>query len=305
MALWQRKSEALELISRVRNLEFKAREVAEGTLIGLHRSRHRGSSVEFSELKPYSSGDEIRLIDWKLFGKTDRYFIKQFEDETRIQTYLVLDASGSMDYPEPSQGLNKFEYSRVVAGALAYLLLGQGDAAGAALINKGEFNWLPARSGERHFLELVELLAKCEPAGTTRLGPLLFELAKRIKKRSLIIIISDFLDPESEIETNLKMLRHHKNELVLFQTLSPQELEFPFNDMSWFEGLEDEGKVLIEPGQLRKKYLKLLNGWQEKLKRIAAELGADYELFRIDRNPSNLLCAYLLFRSQTQRRRAG
>lgn len=304
MSLWQKKTEALELISRVQNLELKAREVAEGALIGLHRSRHRGSSVEFSEHKPYVSGDEIRLIDWKLFGKTDRYFIKQFEEETRVQTYLVLDASGSMDYPGDKKELSKFEYGRVVAGALAYLLLGQGDAAGAALINNGEFSWLPARSGERHFLELAELLSKCEPKGPTRLGPLLFELANRVKKRSLIIIVSDFLDPEPEIEANLKMLRHHGNELVLFQTLSPEELEFPFNNMSWFEGLENEGRVLIEPGQLRKRYLKMLSDWREKLRRICAELAADYELFRIDQDPSSLLCAYLLRREQTQKRRA-
>jgi uncharacterized protein (DUF58 family) len=303
MTRWQRKEEALDLISRVRNLELKAREVAEGALIGLHRSRHRGSSIEFSEHKAYSPGDEIRLIDWKLFGKTDRYFIKQFEDETRIETYLLVDASGSMAYPEAG-GINKFEYSRVLAGAISYLLLGQGDAVGAALINHGEFMFAPARSGEKHFSELVEIMAKAEPAGATRLGPLILELANRIKKRSLIILISDFFDPENEIETSLKLLRHSGNELVLFQVLSKEEMEFPFDRLSWFEGLEGEGRVLIDPQQLRKKYMKLLKEWREKLERICQELAADYELFRIDESPSTLLSAYLLYRSQTQRRRA-
>jgi len=305
MTFWQKKAEALDLISRIRNLELKAREVAEGALIGLHRSRHRGSSIEFSEHKPYSPGDEIKMIDWKLFGKTDRYFIKQFEDETRIQVYLVLDASGSMAYPEDGLSGSKFEYGRVLMGALAYLLLGQGDAAGAALINKGEFIWLPARSGERHFLELAELLAQAEPQGETRLGPLIFELITRLKKRSLIILISDFFDPENEIEAGLKMLRHHQNELVLFQVITREEMEFPFDRMSWFEGLENEGKVLIDPAQLRKKYLNTIHNWQARLERICQELSADFQLFRTDQNPSALLTAYLLYRSETRRRRRG
>jgi len=301
MNRWQSQDQALDLISRVRNLELKAREVAEGALIGLHRSRHRGSSIEFSEHKAYSPGDEIRLIDWKLYGKTDRFFIKQFEDETRISAYILLDASGSMAYPEDR--LVKFEYSRVLAGALCYLLLGQGDSVGAALINRGDFKWLPARSGERHFSELAEVLARAEPEGETRLGPLISELANRVKKRSLIILISDFFDPESQVETSLKLLRHHRNELALFQVLAREEMEFPFERMSWFEGFENEGRVLIDPAQLKKKYLRTLKSWRKRLELLSQELAADYQLFCTDQAPGQLLSSYLLRRGQTRRRR--
>jgi len=304
MTFCQGKKEALDLISRVRSLELKSREAAEGALIGLHRSRHRGSSIEFSEHRAYSPGDEIRLIDWKIFGKTDRYFIKQFEDETRVQAYLLLDASGSMAYPEDRDKTSKFEYGSIIAAALAYLLLGQGDAVGLALINRGGFNWMPARAGERHFPELVEMMARAEPEGQTRLGPLMFELQNRISRKSLVILVSDFFDPEKEIESSLKLLRLAGNELVLFQLLAPEEMQFPFDRITWFEGLENEGRVLIDPGQLRRKYLNLLKSWQDRLQRLCQEQAADFELFLTSQNPGKMLCAYLVHRSQTQRRRA-
>ena len=304
MTFWQGKQETLELISRVRRLELKSREAAEGALIGLHRSRHRGSSIEFSEHRAYSPGDEIRLIDWKIFAKTDRCFIKQFEDETRIQAYILLDASGSMAYPENRDKTSKFEYGAVIAAALAYLLLGQGDAVGLALIDRGRLNWMPARAGERHFPELVEMMARTEPSGESKLGPLILELKNRLSRKSLLLLVSDFFDQENEIETSLKLLRLAGNELVLFQVLTPEEIQFPFDRISWFEGLENEGRVLIDPGQLRKKYLSLLKNWQDRLKRLCLEQAADFEQFLTSQNPGKMLSAYLVHRSQTQRRRA-
>jgi len=302
MTWLRKKEEALEVISRVRELELKAREIAEGALIGLHHSRHRGSSIEFSEHKPYSPGDEIRLIDWKLFAKSDRFFIKQFEDETRIQSYLILDASGSMAYPEEGAKFSKFEYARFLTAGLAYLLLGQGDAVGLAIIRNGKLDWIPCRSGERHFMALAEFLTRAKPEGETRFGPVLFDLISRFKKKSLMVLISDFFDPEMEVEKSLKLARHRKNELAFFQVLTREEMEFPFSQLSWFEGLEGEGRILLEPAQLRRQYLKLIRAWQEKLKRIGQELLADYQLFRIDENPAQILSAYLLRRAQIARR---
>ncbi len=298
----RKKKEALEVISRVRELELKAREVAEGALIGLHRSRHRGSSIEFSEHKPYTVGDQISLIDWKLFAKSDRYYVKQFEDETRIQAYLVLDASGSMAYPEAGKALSKFDYGRVLTAGLAYLLLSQGDAVGLGVIKNGELDWLPSRSGERHFTALAEFLTVTKPQGETHFAPVLFDLAGRFKKRSLLILISDFFDPELEVEKSLKLVRHRGNEMAFFQLLAPEEMEFPFAQLTWFEGLEGEGKILLEPTQLKKAYLKLISGWREKLERISQELAADYQLFRTDENPAQILSAYLLRRSLLPKR---
>jgi len=310
---WLKKNkEALEAISRVRSLELKAREVAEGVLIGLHRSRHRGSSIEFSEHKPYSPGDELRLLDWKLFAKTDRYFIKQFEDETRVQSYLVLDASGSMNYPRTgAEGwnriggkalFNKFEYGRILAGALGYLLLGQGDSAGTVLLSQGRFNWLPARSGERHFLSIIEFLSGAEPEGETDLSKIFLELASRVKKKSLFILFSDFFDEENELLKSLRLTSHLGNELVLFQILAKEEVEFPFARLSWFEGLENEGKALIEPKELRARYLKLFNDFCKNLRQVSNELGADYQVFRTEDNPAQMLSSYLLKRAESKRR---
>ncbi len=293
--------EALEVISRLHDLELKAREIAEGALIGLHHSRHRGSSVEFSEHKPYTAGDEIRMIDWKLFAKSDRFFIKQFEDETRIQSYIVLDASGSMAYA-PGNQPSKFEYGRTLAAGLAYLLLGQGDAVGLAVIRDGKMEWLPGRSGERHFKALSEFLVRTKPEGETKFAPVLFDLVSRFKQKSLVIVISDFFDPELEVEKSLKLARHRGNELAFFQVLTREELEFPFSQLSWFEGLEGEGRILLEPSQLRKEYLKLIRGWQEQLERVGQELLADYQLFRTEQNPAQILSGYLLRRSLTARR---
>ena len=298
------KEQTLELLERAKELELKAREVAEGVLIGIHRSRHRGTSIEFSEHKPYAPGDEIRLIDWKLYAKTDRYFIKQFEDETRIRAYLLLDASGSMAYPPEKKLLNKFEYGQILALALSWLLLRQGDEVGAGMISQGELLWVPARSGERHFLALCQLFAQNHPLGKTQLAKNLSELASRIPARSLLVLVSDFLEPQNQLEKSIKLLRHRGAELILFQILSPEELEFPFRGLSWFEGLEAEGRILIDPRRLRKTYLKRLNRLRESLERLGAELEIDYQSISTAQDPVQILTEYLSLRAQRRWRRS-
>jgi len=304
MFLGKGREQTLELLERAKELELKAREVAEGVLIGIHRSRHRGTSIEFSEHKPYAPGDEIRLIDWKLYAKTDRYFIKQFEDETRIRAYLLLDASGSMAYPPEKKLLNKFEYGQILALALSWLLLRQGDEVGAGMISQGELLWVPARSGERHFLALCQLFAQNHPLGKTQLAKNLSELASRIPARSLLVLVSDFLEPQNQLEKSIKLLRHRGAELILFQILSPEELEFPFRGLSWFEGLEAEGRILIDPHQLRKTYLKRLNRLRESLERLGAELEIDYQSISTAQDPVQILTEYLLRRAQRRWRRS-
>jgi len=304
MFLGKGREQTLELLERAKELELKAREVAEGVLIGIHRSRHRGTSIEFSEHKPYAPGDEIRLIDWKLYAKTDRYFIKQFEDETRIRAYLLLDASGSMAYPPEKKLLNKFDYGQILALALSWLLLRQGDEVGAGVISQGELLWVPARSGERHFLALCQLFAQNHPLGKTQLAKNLSELASRIPARSLLVLVSDFLEPQNQLEKSIKLLRHRGAELILFQILSPEELEFPFRGLSWFEGLEAEGRILIDPHRLRKTYLKRLNRLRESLERLGAELEIDYQGISTAQDPVQILTEYLLRRAQRRWRRS-
>ena len=297
-----RREEALDVISKVRGLELRAREVAEGVLIGIHRSRHRGTSIEFAEHKSYSPGDEIRLIDWRLFARTDRFFIKQFEDETRICAYLIVDASGSMAYPEGGE-ITKFEYAQLIASALGFLLLRQGDEVGAGIISKDELGFLPARSGEKHFLALIELLAKAEPEGRVELGEIIFQLSSRLKRRSLVIILSDFLDPGFKIEKSLKLIRSRGAELILFQVLDRGELTFPFSQLVWFEGFEEEGRLLLDAQKIRREYLKRLKQWQNSLKRTCQELGVDFQVFPTDTSASQALSEYLLQRSRIRWRR--
>jgi len=198
--------------------------------------------------------------------------------------------------------LNKFEYGRVLVGALGYLLLGQGDSVGVVLINRGRFNWLPARSGERHFLSIIEFLSSFEPEGETDLSKIFLELSSRVKKKSLFILVSDFFDEEKELLKSLRLASHLGNELVLFQILAKEEVEFPFTRLSWFEGLESEGKVLIEPRELKNRYLQVFNGFCKNLSAVSNELGADYQVFLTEDNLAQMLSSYLLKRAERRRR---
>lgn len=307
--MWWKNRESQTTIARVRELELMARRVAEGVLVGLHRSRHRGGSIEFSEHKPYSAGDEIRLIDWKLYAKSDRYYVKQFEDETRLQAYIILDYSGSMKYrgiwkeEGNEEKMSKLDYARICATALGYLLLNQGDQVGAIAFRENKIDWLPARSGREHFLALSDFFIRNEPAGKADFKRLFIEVIERIKKRSLIILFSDFFGDQDEIIKGLRSLSLKGEELIVFQVLDPDELEFPFMSLSWFEGLEGEERLLLDGGSIRKDYLAHFGSYLDELKNLSLEPGIDYELLKTRILPSDALVCYLLRRSSERGRK--
>ncbi len=239
-------------------MQVRARALADGIIAGLHRSPHKGGSVEFAEYKEYAPGQDIRHIDWKVYAKSDRLVVKQFEDETNLRVYMVMDGSGSMDYQSEDGPLTKLRYSAYLAAALAYLFLRQGDAVGALGFDDEVRQYLPASTRSSHLEDLFYLFDQLQSSRATRMDVALRTIAERARPRSLIAIFSDMLDANEEILNFLKVLRSRKFEVALFHGLDPAELDLPFEGLTQFEGLEGEDALLVDPDDLRARYLELM-----------------------------------------------
>ncbi|MHB8420423.1 MAG: DUF58 domain-containing protein [Myxococcales bacterium] len=272
-----------EALSRIANLHLRARTVVEGVLAGLHKSPHHGQSVEFAEHKEYSPGDEIRHIDWKAFGKFDKYYIKRFEHETNLRAYLVVDASASMGYA--SGPLSKLAYASTVAASLAVLLSRQQDAVGLCVAHGERVEFLPPRSSPAHASAIAERLAEVKPAGGTDLPALAQVLAEKAPRRALLLIFSDLFENGgvgSEGLRQLLQLRSRKDEIAVFHVLDPEELDFPFEDPTLFLSMEDERRLETNPLQLREGYLTAFGNFLQETRRLCQAQDVDYELLRTD-----------------------
>ena len=278
----KRKFDPTEL-AKAGGLALVARRVVEGYLSGVHRSPLKGFSVEFAEHRPYYPGDEIRRIDWRAFGKTDRYFVKEYEDETNLKTMIVVDASGSMGY-RGKQKLSKFEYARQVAASLAYLLLGQLDAVGLLTHDDATGKMVPPKTSAKHLLQILKTLDETKVGGETSLAAVWDRIAGlHLKRRGLVILLSDCFDRIEPLARALRHLRYRKHEVILFQILSPEELDFPFENPTEFRSLEASGgKKLVDARRLRDEYLKNFAEHTAKLKRMAEEMRFDYRMLRTD-----------------------
>ncbi len=294
-----------DLVARLRTLEIKAREVAEGALTGIHHSSHRGSSLEFVEHKPYSPGDDIRMIDWKLFAKSDRYYIKQFEDETNIRCLILVDGSSSMAYrgmgpsgqkKGPRERMSKLEYAQVLAAALAWLLLNQSDAVGLAVFGAGVRKYLPPRSQSSFLQPILKGLAEIVPEPGTDLGRSVHEVIERTHGHILFIFISDFFDEPEPMINSLKLLKHRGHELILFQILDHDEIEFPFSRLSMFEGLEEEVKLLVDPRAIREEYQRQVQFFIERMKSECLGDRIDYWFVNTFTPAEQTLSGYLAHR---------
>jgi len=248
-----------EVISKLSGMEMKARLVVEGFIAGLHRSPYHGFSVEFAEHRQYMPGDSLRNIDWKVYGKTDRYFVKEFEEETNLKAYLLLDISGSMGYS--SNGMNKLEYSSYLCAALSYLMLKQRDSVGLVIFDQRIKKYIPPKSTLSHLHNLLRELDKLSPSEPTNISSTLHQMAERIKRRGLIILLSDLFDQPGEIISGLKHFRHKKHEVIVFHILDPKERSFAFEDEAVFKDLETKEEIMTSPWQIRKEY-------QERLKEL-------------------------------------
>ncbi len=280
-------------LSKYGRLVLVARTLVEGFLSGVHKSPYKGFSVEFAEHRQYYPGDEIRHIDWRAYGKTDRYYIKEYEEETNLRAHLIVDASGSMAYRGKNQ--SKFEYTQYVAASLAYLMLHQRDAVGLGLHDTKIRKLIPPKATSKHLLQVINALQESQPGGETAMAPLWHGLADQFTRRGLVIILSDCFDNvEAATAGSLQHFRHGRHEVLLFHILAPEELEFPFSRWTQFRNLEVAGhKLLVDPQRLRKEYLKNFNEFCRTLRDAAGKAQVDYHLMRTDEPVDRALGIYL------------
>jgi uncharacterized protein (DUF58 family) len=258
------------IISRLKKLDLKAKLVVEGFLTGLHRSPYHGFSVEFAEHRQYMPGDNIRDIDWKVFGKTDRYYVKQYEEETNLRAHILLDVSRSMTFA--SEGLlSKLEYAKHLAAALAYLLLHQQDSVGLVLFDDDIRRYVPPRSARRHLRVLLRELEGLEPGQVTDVGRCLDRMAERIRRRGLVMIFSDLLDEPEHVVQALKHFRYKKNEVIVFHILDEHERTFPYSEELGFVDMESGEEVIAQPWVIGREYRQNLEAWSEQLRRACGE----------------------------------
>jgi len=265
--------------------------VVEGFIIGNHKSPYHGFSVEFAEHRVYGSGDEIRHIDWKLYGKTDRYYIKRFEEETNLRSYIILDTSQSMTYK--SGKVSKLDYASYLTAALSYLMLNQQDGIGLVLFDEKINQFIPPRSTSLHLNTILTQLDGITPGKDTKIGQALHEMAERIKKRGLVILISDLFDDPQEILKGLKHFRHNKQEVILFHVMDRQELEFNFNIRTRFKDIETGESITTEPWQIRKPYKDIVIQFQNTFRRHCRKRKIDYIPLFTDMNLDTALNEYL------------
>lgn len=263
-------------LMRIKNLELRAKAVVDGFLSGLHRSPYHGFSVEFSEYRQYSPGDDLRFLDWRLYARTDRYYLKRFEDETNLRCYLLVDLSRSMAFKGPARAYDKAEYAKTVAATIAYFLTLQRDAIGLITFDQTIRDYLPARFRSGHMHRLMMCLEKA-PAGTdTDLALPLEQIARTARKRGLVILLSDMLSPIGALETKLGYLRSQGHEVLIIRTLDPVEVSFEFREESLFYDMETGRELYIDPQSIRDSYQQRFTAHANELKRVCNNLGMDY-----------------------------
>jgi uncharacterized protein (DUF58 family) len=286
-------------LAKIRGLELRARLVVEGYLSGMHPSPYHGFSVEFAQHREYSPGDDIKHVDWKVFGRTERYFLKQYEDETNLVTWLLLDVSDSMAYG--STPTSKYDFAALVAASLAYLILHQQDSVGLATFDDKIRKLLRPTSQPSHLKEIIKVLNLGPDRAKTRMAPIFHDFAERIVRRGLVIILSDFFDDPAELAAGLQHLRHKRQEVVLFHVLDGAELDFPFQEATLFRGLEGQPELLTDPRSLRRGYLAELNTFLTDLKQMCRDHNMDYVPLRTDQSPGLALSSYLAHRLTRKR----
>ncbi|RKX69521.1 DUF58 domain-containing protein [candidate division WOR-3 bacterium] len=279
-----------EVVAGLKRIDLKARLIVEGFIAGLHRSPYRGRSVEFADFRTYNPGDDPKSIDWKIYARTDRYYVKEYEERTNLKAYLLLDRSGSMAYGEP---MTKFDYGAALLASIGYLLLRQRDSVGIGLFDERMRAVIPP-SNQSHQLRLIlELLDRTQPSSRTGIADAIAEISARIRRRGMIILCSDLLaDPEPTI-SSITLLRGMKNEVIVFMILSPDELGFPFSRPVRFRDLEEGDELLIEPRRIRDGYRRRLEGFIHRYERDLLAQNIDFMLVTTDTPFDRALLTFL------------
>jgi uncharacterized protein (DUF58 family) len=282
-----------QTLSKLHTMTLRARVVVEGALAGLHRAPHFGSSVEFAEHKEYSPGDEIRHIDWKAYGKFDKYYVKRFEQETELRAYVALDCSGSMGYAGAGRQ-SKLEFASYLAASIAYLLIRQQDQAGLLAFGAGLRSYLPPRARPQHLADLLLALERVRPEGPTDVARALDYLLEVVRRRSLVVVLSDLFDRSGAILDRMRRLRARGHDVAVLHVLDPDELAFPFEGLTWFESLEQPERLLCDPRSLRRAYLRELEKFLAGWRRDALEANLSYFNVATDRQLDRVLADFLV-----------
>jgi uncharacterized protein (DUF58 family) len=279
------------LVERLNHLSLSARSVVEGSTIGLHRSPLKGASIEFRQHRAYVTGDELRRLDWRVLGRTDRPYIKEYDEETNLRCVLMLDCSGSMGYG--SKHGSKFDYGGKLVAALAYLMLAQTETVGLATFGRKLDHWLPPHAGTAQLSRVIDALERAAPKGESALGKAMHDVADRLERRALIIVVSDFFSPIAKLREGMAHLRHDRHEVIALRVLDEDELEFPFRNWSKFRGMEGEKPQLCESSLIRKVYLDNFRRHKRELEEGCRSLGAEFHSFVTEKPLLDSLTSFL------------
>lgn len=285
-----------QVLARLAAVPLHSRQPMQGTVSGRHQSPHRGSSVEFAEYRKYVPGDDLRRLDWRAYGRSDRFYVKEFEADTNLRCCFVLDTSGSMDFG--STGISKIEYARRLAGSLGYLAIQQGDAVGISCVAEGIVKNLPPKRNPGHLMTFFDLLEQATPRGDTQLASVLHELSETIRQRALIVILSDlFIDPET-LRSCFQHLRFRHHDVAVFHLLDPLELSFDFRRPMRFLDMEGGPAIFAEPNVIAERYHVALRDYLDGLRAVVLESAIDYHRVQIDENYEQVLTRFLIGRSR-------
>lgn len=266
-------------LARISSLDLRARLIVEGLMTGMHRSPYQGISVEFAQHRQYVPGDDIRHVDWKVFGKTDKIYLKQYLEETNLHLILIVDASESMGFGSVDNGKEtwtKYDHATAIAASLAYMAIQQQDSVGLAIFDQVLSRYFKPSNHPGQWKMVVQELQQVPRWNKTNTGKILDQIAEKLNHRSLIVILSDFFDDIENIKKGLRHLRYKKHEIMMFQILDPQEIVFPFEDVTLFKGMEEMGELLTEPRSLRDAYLEQLAQFTEAAKKLCRGMNIDF-----------------------------
>ncbi len=291
------------VLGRLSRLALNARLPMAGSVAGLHRSATRGSSIEFAEYRKYVQGDDIRHVDWRVFARTDRFYIKEFEADTNLRCCLVLDVSGSMGFTG-AQG-SRLDYAKRLVATLAHLLVHQGDAAGLVCFSDGALHEIPPRDSPSHLRVLFDTIAELKPHGRTRIIQAIHDLAEKIRQRALVIVFSDFFTPLDDVLGCFEHMRFRKHDLAVFHLLDRQEFDFAFDRPIRFADMEGGGHILADPAVIKVDYQRELDKYLSTIEHGCREFGVDYHRVFTDMDYETALAAFLLKRMKKQRTAGG
>ena len=286
------------LVERLNHLQLSARSVVEGSTIGLHRSPVKGASIEFRQHRFYVPGDDPRRLDWRVLARTDRPYVREYDEETNLRCAIVLDRSGSMGYARKHGA--KFDFAARMAASLAYLMLGQTEAVGLGMVGARLESWLPPHAGTAQLARVIEALERAAPAGESDLGRCVQDVADRLERRSLVIVLSDFFNPLARIRPALARLRHDRHEVIAMRVLDEDETTFPFRRWTRFRGLEGESSQVCEPALVRKRYLAGFRSHASQLADLCRALHSELHTFLTSRALDVSLTNFLQHRHVTQ-----